>query len=179
MKIKLFISLLIVILISQADLKSQCFPEGCFLTRAASKEYTVDHKRCGNCTYTVFFRECIQNGNSVILIDSIVASPSNPECCQGTAINDPIVSGYILEEAAKQAAESGVGITRSVYTPSKCYKWVGTLGPVPIHRAVLVPCDIGISCCEFTYNSSGQLIERNSYGSNYCDYDQACFKICD
>jgi hypothetical protein len=53
--------------------------------------YQVNQPNCGTCSYTVFYRACISIPGS-FLIDSIRADYNNPSCCQGTAINDPMVS---------------------------------------------------------------------------------------
>lgn len=76
-----------------------------------------------------------------LIIREIQASSSNPPCCQGTAINDPIVSGYILDKAADTIAQQNGG-TAIIYTPSRCWKWDGIVGPNGINAAVLKPCNI-------------------------------------
>lgn len=55
-------------------------------------QYTVNQINCGICQYKVKYREC-QSDPGKFIIDSIMAFNSNPPCCLGTAINDPIVSG--------------------------------------------------------------------------------------
>ncbi len=146
--------------------------------------YSVFHARCNlTCTYTVFYSECIINNVSIFLIDSIQADGNNDPCCQGTATNDPMVAGYILDEAGRLISLTGIGSdTINVYTPSRCWKWEGTLGPFGIHDAVLVPCDNGISCCRIIYvieAGVSTIISRYSSGPMTCDPTEACMRICD
>lgn len=139
--------------------------------------YTVNQINCGICAYTVKYREC-QSDPGKFMIDSIKALNNNPPCCQGTAINDPMVSGYILDEAANQIAQQ-VGGTITIYTPSKCWQWAGFLGPGPLHNAVLIPCGTAISCCIFHYQD-GVLISREFQGNQECRNDpEGCFPLCE
>lgn len=125
--------------------------------------YTVNQINCGLCTYTVYFEEGCPG---TFIIKEIRASSSNPPCCLGTAINDPIVSGYILDEAANQIVQQNGG-TATIYTPSRCWQWEGYLGPDPLHNAVLVPCSNVVSCCVYEY-SGGVLENRAIFGIENC-----------
>lgn len=138
--------------------------------------YTVTQVGCGaTCEYTVNYSECTTGGVTVHRIDNIEATSTNPSCCQATATNDPIVSGYILEEAARLISLTGT--SGRVYLPSKCWKWVGTVGPSGIHDAVLESCPTD-SCCEFIYNG-GVLQQVNSSGFPSCqDPGDPCMIIC-
>lgn len=87
------------------NLQSQ---EPCYPCSEASQQtitYTVNQVNCGLCTYTVY---CEEGCPVTFILREIRASSSNPPCCQGTAINDPIVSGYLLDEAANQIAQQMV-----------------------------------------------------------------------
>jgi hypothetical protein len=148
--------------------------------------YSVNHPNCGECVYTVNYKSCLVNGVSTFLINSISADPNNPTCCQGTAVNDPIVSGYILDEAARLISLTGTGAPDNqynVYTPSRCWAWEGMLGPEGIHTAVLVPCGTNQSCCIYTYeviNGYADLIDIEQSGVQDClNGDAPCFSICD
>ena len=63
-----------------------------------------------------------------------------------------------------------------IYTPSRCWKWEGNLGPDPLHNAVLKPCIDAISCCKFTYNN-GVLTSTEAFGEVVC-YNSGCFPLC-
>jgi len=103
---------------------------------------------------------------------------SHSSCCSGTAINDPIVSGYILDDAANQIAQQNGG-TAIIYTPSICWKWEGNLGPDPLHNAVLIPCGTTVSCCIYYYNN-GVLTRRDVVGTLECRNDQeGCMPLCE
>ena len=174
MKIYLFLITLCTLIISSTVAYSQspCYP--CPPSNSEmSITYTVSQINCGSCTYTVFYEEGCPG---TFLIKRIVADNSNPTCCQGTAINDPMVSGYILDEAANQIAQQ-VGGTITIYTPSKCWQWAGFLGPGPLHNAVLIPCGTAISCCIFHYQD-GVLISREAIGEVDC-YNTGCFPLCE
>jgi hypothetical protein len=139
--------------------------------------YQVNQPNCGTCSYTVFYRACNSIQGS-FLIDSIRASSSNPSCCQGTAINDPIVSGFILDKAADTIAQQNGGIV-IIYTSSRCWKWEGQLGPGPLHQAVLVPCGTAVSCCIYYYNN-GVLTRRDVVGTLECRNDpEGCMPLCE
>lgn len=134
--------------------------------------YSVNQLNCGTCTYTVFYKEC-QTQPGKFLISKIEASPSNLPCCQGTAVNNPIVSGMILDEAANQIANEA---TVTIYTPSRCWQWIGTVGPDGIHHAVMEPCGSAISCCIYTYEN-GVLISLQAIGEVGC-YNEGCMPLC-
>jgi hypothetical protein len=185
MKFKMLILSLSLILLSISVSYSNhpdCFPD-CDKISRPPITYSVDHFDCGTCFYDVYYQECIINGISTFLIDSVLAHNTNLECCQGTATNNPVVSGYILDEAGLQISLTGVGADSfSVYTPSRCWKWEGTLGPYGIHNAVLVYCDEDFSCCELRYRrEKGEMIfwGWRHYGPENCDLFQACMQICD
>ena len=148
--------------------------------------YSVNQPNCGACTYTVNYGKCFISGTSVFLINSISADPNNPTCCQGTAVNDPIVSGYILDEAARLISLTGTGSPDNkykIYTPSRCWEWEGMLGPEGIHTAVLVTCGENQSCCIYTYeviNGYADLIDIEARGVQDCrNGDPPCFPICE
>jgi len=183
MKKQLFILAVSLFFIFNINVFSECFPD-CAKVAKPPIVYSVVQPYChATCFYTVYYSECIINGKSYFLIDSIGGHSTNHPCCQGTAVNDPIVSGFILTEAGRLISLTGIGSSPfSVFTPSKCRKWVGTLGPVPVHNAVLVPCDFGISCCEFIYtiiNGESTLTGTNTDGPNTCLPEEACMQICD
>ncbi len=169
MKFKLLILSLPLILlpISASHSNENCFPTGCEKILKTPITYSVVQPTCGTCFYDVYYSECIINGNSIFIIDSIHAKSTNPPCCQGTATNDPIVSGFILQEAARLINPGGV------YTPSRCWKWFGILGPHGVHNAVFVPCDYDISCCYFYSGTWAK------YGPDTCIIEQGCMQICD
>ncbi len=178
---------LILVLIAISTLttyaQTNCFP-GCGDGEHLSLDFYYFHPRCNlECRYTVFFTQCVIENEATFLVDSIRAYPDNDPCCQGTATNDPMITGYILESAARIVSAHGYGDdTVSVYTPSRCWKWVGTLGPFGIHDAVLVPCSTGISCCRITYVIEGgvsTMISRYSSGPMTCNEYEACMRICD
>lgn len=154
------------------NLQSQ---EPCYVFPEASQQtitYTVNQVNCGLCTYTVYFEEGCPG---TFIIREIRASSSNLPCCQGTAINNPIVSGYILDEAANRIAQQNGG-TATIYTPSICWKWEGYLGPDPLHNAVLEPCIDAIDWCKYTDND-GVLTSLEAFGEVDC-YNSGCFPLC-
>lgn len=181
-KILLLSLSLILLSISASYSNEDCFPD-CEKVSKTPITYSVVQPTCGVCSYKVFYSECIISGKSVFLIDSIQAITSNPTCCQGTAVNDPIVSGFILIEAGRVISLTGVGSSPfSVFTPSRCWKWVGTLGPSGTHNAVFLPCDVDESCCEFTYSVSGGVSTFRGWvhhGPENCDIQEGCLQICD
>ncbi len=165
------LSILLIIVLSSTSLFSQCYEcTGQETTNTIT--YSVPQVGCGQCEYTVTYKQC--STSSSILIESIESSASNPVCCQGTAINDPMVSGYILDEAANQIALV-VGGTLTIYTPSKCWKWEGHLGPNGIHTAVLVTCSFNISCCVYVYEN-GNLTSHTTKGAEVCN---ECMPLCE
>ncbi len=182
-KVVLFLALITISTLT-AFSQPGCFPDDCDNVAQAPITYSVFHPSCNlTCTYTVFYSECIIENVSTFLIDSVAASPYNDPCCQGTATNDPMVAGYILDEAGRLISLTGIGSdTINVYTPSRCWKWEGTLGPSGIHNAVLVTCDHGISCCIMIYVIEGgdsEIIGTYSSGLMTCDPTEACMRICD
>ena len=179
-----------VILIIFASITKSYSQPGCFLDTCEGNSesmppitYQVNQVGCGTCTYTVNYSVCYQDGVSFFLINSIAADITNPPCCFGTAQNDPIISGYILEEAARLISLTGTGSPNnrySIYTPSRCWRWEGLLGPYPIHDAVFVPCGDGISCCRFDYEvieGESDLIGITPINEEECSGD-GCFQIC-
>jgi len=170
MKYVLIISLVTILNFLNLHSQDSCYT--CPPSQTDSISYTVNQPNCGICTYTVYYEEGCPG---TFIIREIRASSSNPPCCQGTAINDPIVSGYILDEAANQIAQQNGG-TAIIYTPSRCWQWYGHLGPGPLHQAVLIPCGTAISCCKFTYNN-GVLKKREAFGEEDC-YNSGCFQLC-
>ena len=105
-----------MILFSSITTYSQCLDCQTY-TPKTPITYSVNQLNCGQCTYTVYYSECATQPGS-FLIDKIQASPSNLPCCQGTAVNNPIVSGMILDEGANQIAQANGG-TVTIYTPSR------------------------------------------------------------
>ena len=166
----------IILLVSSTIVYSQphCYP--CPIGNPEMNiTYTVSQINCGSCTYTVFYEEGCPG---IFLIKRIVADNSNPPCCQGTAINDPIVSGYILDAAADTIA-AGTIDSIWIYTPSRCWQWEGFLGPGPLHSAVLEPCGTAESCCRYTY-FNGVFVRRESFGVQECRNDpEGCFPLCE
>lgn len=160
---------------------SDCPPlDSCIKVPLPDIFYSVPQPGCLSlCAYMVHYYQCLPSG--AFVIDSIVADTNNHPCCEGSATNSPIISYDILREAAKMISQTAGSGSFSIFLPDKCWKWEGTLGPHGIHNAVLVPCDEGISCCEFIFDvidGVATLRHSQSWGVNTCKPEDACMQIC-
>jgi len=174
MKFKIFVLSLALILVSVFTLYCEEKPVCPFCatyTGPFSISFSVAQTGCGTCNYEVVYKMCIVE--SVILIDYISADATNAPCCFGTAANDPIVSGFILDAAGQAIRNNHQSL--DIYTPSNCWRWKGTLGPGGIHSAVLLKCEDEVDNCCIFKGTAFVLVE----GSEDCFFSTECLPLCD
>lgn len=105
---------------------SDCPLEDCEGGQSPPLTYAFYNPICqASCVYHVYYRLCLGTGSFVI--DSVMADTNNVPCCAGTATNSPVITADILREAGRTMAMSAGLVTYSIYLPSKCWKWEGTL----------------------------------------------------
>jgi hypothetical protein len=180
-KMIFFMSFFFLGLLASADLFSQI--DECWQDSCSSPLYSTSfchYNQCGGsvlCCYTAKYRVC--QGHAII--ESVESYSSNDPCCIAAAINSPMVSGWLLDEAAQQIAKDlGNGI-HNIYKPSRCWTWNIISGGPQGYIDVLEPCSDGLSCCIFTYevvNEIPTLISSTSVDEEICIVE-GCFQICE